>query len=107
MSFLEIENLHNYIELLPVCFVGIFAGFISYLQIDAEEKKQGSFKHILRVVITSSFLTLVVFSILTATNLPYLACVGISAGVGYFGIDKAIDLAQKLINLKGSKETKK
>lgn len=97
-----LTQIENYIELIPVVFVGLFAGLISYLQSE-EENQNKKMKYIFKVIITSSFLTLIVFSILTATNLPYLACVGISAGVGYFGIDKAIEVAQKLISLKSNK----
>lgn len=93
--------LNEYIELLPICFVGIVSGCINYLQVESAGKKET-----IRIIITSSFLTILTYAILTSTSLPYLACVGISAAVGYFGIDKAIELAQKLLSLKGSKEGK-
>lgn len=101
-------NLHNYIELIPVGIVGILAGIISYLQnTQTCSDKYRNLKHTLKVIVTSSFLTILTYSILTATSLPYLGNVGISAAVGYFGIDRAIELAQKLLNLKGSKNENK
>lgn len=99
-------NLKHYTQLLPVCFVGIFAGIISYMQmekVDCDLNDKHNIKRTLKTIITGTFLTLLTYSILTATNLPYLACVGISAAVGYFGFDKAIELVQKIISLRSSK----
>lgn len=106
-ALLEIfPNLKHYTQLLPVCFVGIFAGIVNYLQVkrnDCDLDDRYNIKATLKTVITSTFLTLLTYSILTATNLPYLACVGISATVGYFGLDKAIEIVQKIISLRSNK----
>lgn len=99
-------NIKHYTQLLPVCFVGIFAGIVNYLQVEKTEcalDDRHNIKATIKTIITSTFLTLLTYSILTATDLPYLACVGVSAAVGYFGFDKAIELVQKIIALRGSK----
>ncbi len=93
-------NLAHYLELFPVSFVAILAGVMNYL---GQEKHNKDLILTLRVVATSAFLALITYSILSATDLPYLARVGLSAAVGYFGIDNAIDIVQKLIALKSNK----
>lgn len=88
-------NLKEYIQLLPVSAVGLLSGFIRYY---SGEKR--NLKEALKIVVTSVFLTLIAYSILTAIDLPYLARVGISAFVGHFGVDRAIELVQKMMSVK-------
>lgn len=88
----------NYKELIPISCVGLLAGIASYYADDAP-------KRIIKVIITSSFLTILVFTILTMSDLPYLAKVGIAAGAGYFGIDKSLELIQKLLAFKNRNQS--
>lgn len=100
---LYFPNITHYLQLLPVSLVAILAGVVNYLGQDyCHKSKMQTFK----VVCTSAFLALLTYSILTATDLPYLAKVGISAAVGYFGIDKAIELVQKLLSLRNNNPDK-
>lgn len=99
-------NLKHYTQLIPVCFVGLLVGLVNYMQYtpqDCDMNDKSGIKRTIKTILTSTFLTLLTYSILTATNLPYLACVGISAAVGYFGFDKAIEIVQKIIALKSNK----
>ncbi|BEG56466.1 hypothetical protein NHP21005_01540 [Helicobacter sp. NHP21005] len=52
------------------------------------------------VVCTSGFICMCVFAMLSSTNLPYMAKVGLSASVGYFGIDRTIEVVQKILSLR-------
>lgn len=90
-------NLKEYTQLLPVSIVGILSGVVSYYGAESRNLKEA-----FRIVITSMFLTLMVYSILSATDLPYLARVGISAFLGYFGVDKAIELVQNILAFKNN-----
>lgn len=92
-------HLKHYLELIPVSLVALFAGIISYFNGD---KAQRSKSYAIKVIITSAFLALTAYTILSATDLPYLAKVGISAMIGFFGIDKSIELVQKLLSLKNN-----
>lgn len=92
-----IQQFSDFKELIPIFCVGLFAGLASYYADDSNKK-------ITKIVITSTFLTLLVFTILTMADLPYLAKVGISAGAGYFGIEKSLELIQKLLSLKNQRK---
>ncbi|WP_104732688.1 phage holin family protein [Helicobacter salomonis] len=83
------------LELLPIMLIGLLSGALSYFN-----GENVSLKKAFVVVCTSSFICLCVYSMLSATNLPYLAKVGLSASVGYFGIDKALEILKNILNLK-------
>ena len=94
---LFLPNYREYFQLLPISIVGILAGVVSYYGSEGKQIKEA-----LKIVVTSMFLTIVVYSLLSATDLPYLAKVGVSACVGYFGVEKAIELVQKILALKNN-----
>lgn len=93
-ALLEIfPNLKHYIELIPVCMVGLFSGAAGYYG-DGEQEKSG--KRAIKSLITSSFLCVMAYSMLTALDsIPYLARVGIAAAIGYFGIERALEIIKK------------
>lgn len=93
-----LESLNPYLELLPIALVGLLAGFMSAL--DNSENIAKCFKIALKRIVLSSFLCVVAYSILSATDLPYLARVGISACIGFLGIEKAISYAKEILNFK-------
>lgn len=103
-----IEEAH-YLELLPIAIVGILAGVVSFFndEQDTPNKLRAHFKVAIKSVLTSSFLCVIVYATLSATDLPYLARVGIAAALGFLGIEKALNLAKELLAFKnGNKEGK-
>lgn len=91
-------NAVHYIELLPVGCVALLAGVINYF--NTEVKESNTKLYALKTITTSAFLGLIAYSMLSATDLPYLAKIGITAGIAFFGIDKAIELVQRIISLR-------
>lgn len=85
------------LPLLPILAIGILSGCFSWMNSECS-----SWKCALKIVATSSFLSVMAFSILSATDLPYLAKIGVSAGVGYFGLEKAIELIQRILNFRNN-----
>lgn len=95
----------EYKPLIPLLLVGVLSGVMRLLNTPSEERDTKV--EVAKTVLTSLFLTILCFMILTSIDsLPYLAKVGISAFVGYFGIDKALDLARKLLDLRGQPKPK-
>ena len=97
-------NINKYLELMPVMLMGLLSGVVSYFN-DGSAESKVAYKHAIKSIVTCAFLAILAYSILSATDLPYLAKVGISCAIGYFGIDKAIELVQKIIALKGARTT--
>lgn len=98
------NDLSSFLPLVPILFVGILSGIFGYINSECNNLKSA-----IKIVSTSAFLSLIAFCILSATDLPYLAKVGCSAGIGYFGIDKALELIAKMLSFKNApnKESKK
>lgn len=100
MSGSEIEEL---VSLLPILIISFFVGLASFFtQKEAEMDKSVIIVNLLKQVLMSIVLCLIVYSILTMSDLPYLAKIGISCAVGFFGIDKALSIVQNILNLKNS-----
>lgn len=98
-------NLGKYLELMPVCLMGVLSGIVSYFNSGGAKDSNNAYKQAVKNILTCAFLAILSYSILSATDLPYLAKVGISCAVGFFGVDKAIEIAQTLIAMKGSRTT--
>ncbi|WP_163532237.1 phage holin family protein [Helicobacter suis] len=91
----SVLKLQQYAELLPIGLIGIVAGTLNYFS-----SNNKGLKHAAKFACVSGFISLCVFSMLSATDLPYMAKVGISASVGYFGIDKAIDIVKNIFSIR-------
>ena len=98
-------NLYRYLELMPVMMMGILSGIVSYFNNTNASDSNNAYTHAIKSIVTCAFLAILTYSILSATDLPYLAKVGISCAIGYFGIDKTIELVQNIITLKGARTT--
>lgn len=107
MDFLTelFPNIHKYLELMPVLLMGILSGIVSYFNNVCDNDLRKAYKQAFKSILTCAFLAILSYSILSATDLPYLAKVGISCAIGFFGIDKAIEIVQKIIALKGARTT--
>lgn len=105
MSEHEIEQI---ISLIPLLVIGIFVGIAGYFSnFDKEnQEKENSARAFFKHLIVSSAICLIVYSILSATELPYLAKLGVSCAFAFFGIDKALSIIRDIINLRGSKNEK-
>lgn len=106
-------NLQELIELIPIALIGLLIGLVSYFT-DKEraDDKEDSFNEnplitALKQVLFSLTICVIVYSILTATNLPYLAKIGVSSAVSFFGVDKAISILKDLIALRSGRDDKK
>ena len=91
----SILKLEQYVELLPILLIGLIAGALNYLSADST-----GFKHAIKFACMSAFISSCVFALTSATELPYMARVGIAASVGYFGIDRAIEIVKNIFSIK-------
>lgn len=100
MSEAEFEQL---ISLTPILIISFFVGVASFFtQHEKGIDKADIIKNLIKQVLLSVVLCLMVYSILSASDLPYLAKIGISCAVGFFGIDKALSIIQNILSLKNS-----
>lgn len=89
--------LAQYAELIPIALVGALSGFMCIL--DSKDLSVG-IKGALRRILVSSFLCALTYAILSTTELPYLARVGISACVAFLGFERAISYVKEFLEMR-------
>ena len=89
--------------ILPCILLGVFCGIGSYFNNFLHDE---NFKPSVRKVVASAFSSaitaFIIFAILDTTDFSFMVKLAISSGVAFFGIDKALDIVQKLMNLRKS-----
>lgn len=109
MSEYEVEQI---LSLLPIVVISVMVGLASYFtksneDIENENSSEKPYKVFLKQMTLSITICIMVYSILSATDLPYLAKIGISSAMAFFGIEQALNIIQTIISLKnGNKEAK-
>lgn len=92
--------------ILPVLILGAFCGVASYFSEYLKDELHKSKPHTSKVrrAIASTFssasIAFIIFAILDSSSLTYMTKLAISCGVAFFGFDKAIEIAEKLLSLK-------
>lgn len=104
MTESEFEQL---IGLIPIFIISLIVGVGSFFtQGEPDDDKKTMIKRFFKQIILSVMLCLIVFATLSATSLPYLAKIGISCAVAFFGVEKALSIVQNILNLKNGKGDK-
>lgn len=89
---------------LPCIILGIFCGIASYFQnyLKDEEFKPSKGKLVANGL-TSVILSFIIFAILDSTDLSFMTKLAISSAVAFLGIDKALDVVERLLRLRSQK----
>lgn len=89
---------------LPCIVLGIFCGVASYFQnyLKDEDFKPNKGKLVANGL-TSAILSFVIFAILDSTDLSFMTKLAISSAVSFLGIDKALDVVERLLRLRSQK----
>ena len=85
------------IELLPIFIYGAVAGLASYLNSDSKERK--NFIRLFKVILFNSILCATIYGLALEFGLSYLAAVSLGAFVSLMGLDKTLDVGDKLFSL--------
>lgn len=88
--------------LLPSILLGLFCGLAAYFKgfMDDLEHKP-SVRVALANMLTSAIMSFIVFAILDSTDFSFMTKLAISSLVAFLGVDKALDLAAKLLQMRG------
>lgn len=109
-------NLIKLVELLPIAIIGLLVGGISYFADKEEDNKNGEDDNKckkekeknLKDAVAHTFYSLVVcviiYACLDATDLPYLAKVGVASAVSFFGIDNIMSIVERVIALRSARK---
>lgn len=103
MSFLD------FLEYLPLILVGFFMGLFKALRAevlreDEEDESVTSKFDVLKIFIVEGIqgavFCFVVYGLLSLTELPYIFKVCVGALIAYLGIDKAMELVEKVLSIR-------
>ena len=100
----EIETIISqglYFELAPIILLGIFAGLAKFFARDDDPEYEASWRDFFYHAISSMVICVIIYALLDSTDLSYMSRFAVSGLVAFFGIDKAIDYAQKILSLRG------
>ena len=90
----------EYIAIIPCLVLGFLIGLANYFKPLLENHNfRGSWHRMFASMLSSSVLSFIIFAILDSTDLTFMTKLAISCAVAFLGIDKAVDLIERLLNL--------
>lgn len=95
-----IISFDEYLAIIPCILLGFLVGIANYLKpflVDDEYK--GTWRKLFASALSSAVISFMIFAILDDTNLTFMTKLAISCAVAFFGIEKAIDLVERLLSL--------
>ena len=104
MLMSEIEKFISqglYFELAPIILLGIFAGLAKFFARDDDPEHEATWRDFFYHAISSMVVCVIIYALLDSTDLSYMSRFAVAGLVAFFGIDKAIDYAQKILSLRG------
>lgn len=91
--------------ILPCVLLGIFCGIASYFQnFLHDENFKPSVRKLVANGLVSAIMSFIIFACLDSTDFSFMTKLAISSAVAFLGIDRALDIAQKLLSLRGNKD---
>lgn len=102
-------NFLDFLEYLPLILVGFFMGLFKALRAevlreDEEDESVTSKFDVLKIFIVEGIqgavFCFVVYGLLSLTELPYIFKVCVGALISYLGIDKAMELVEKVLSIR-------
>ena len=102
-------NFLDFLDYLPLILVGFFMGLFKALRAevlreDEEDESVTSKFDVLKIFIVEGIqgavFCFVVYGLLSLTELPYIFKVCVGALIAYLGIDKAMELVEKVLSIR-------
>ena len=102
-------NFLDFLEYLPLILVGFFMGLFKALRAevlreDEEDESVTSKFDVLKIFIVEGIqgavFCFVIYGLLSLTELPYIFKVCVGALIAYLGVDKAMELVEKVLSIR-------
>lgn len=92
--------------IVPCIVLGLLVGIANYFKEFAhDEPIKPSVRKFLGVFFSGGVISFISFSLLHEfTGMSYLAKLGLATAVTFFGVDKVLEIAQKILHLKGGEK---
>lgn len=93
------------LAIFPCLLLGFLVGVANYYKpfIEGEKEHKPSIKKFMGCATSSAVISFIIFAMLDSTNFTFLTKLSISSAVAFLGIDKAIEIAHKVLSLRGGR----
>lgn len=96
-----IIGFNEYLAIIPCLLLGFLVGVANYFKpFLIDDGYKGSCRKLFASAMSSVVVSFMIFAILDSTNLTFMTKLAISCAVAFLGIDKAIDLVERLLSLR-------
>lgn len=89
-----------FFELFPILIIGVLSGIANFCRKDSDEETEANWRDFFYQFSSSILICGIVYAILDSTNFSYMTRWAIAGAVSFYGVDKALEIAQKLLNLR-------
>ena len=97
-------NYVSMLEYLPLVLVGFFIGLFKALKNEDDEEKEERLLDIVKIFliegVNGAILCFICYGLLSLAELPYIFKVCAGALIAYLGMDKAMDLIDRFLNIR-------
>lgn len=96
-----IIGFNEYLAIIPCILLGFLVGVANYFKPFLENDDfKTSWRRFFASATSSVVLSFIIFAILDSANLTFMTKLAISSAVAFLGIDKAVDLVERLLSLR-------
>lgn len=89
------------LAIIPCILLGFLVGVANYFKpFLIDDNYKGTWKKFFASATSSAVISFVIFAVLDGTDLTFMTKLAISCAVAFLGIDRAVDLAERLLSLR-------
>lgn len=86
---------------VPCILLGFLVGVANYFKpFISDDNYKGTWKKFFASATSSAVISFMIFAILDSTDLTFMTKLAISCAVAFLGIDRAVDLVERLLSLR-------
>ncbi len=92
---------NEYMAIIPCLVLGFLVGVANYFKpFMSDDNYEGTWRKFCASAMSSAILSFIIFAVLDGTALTFMTKLAISCAVAFLGIEKAMDLVERLLSLR-------
>lgn len=99
-TFGGIIGFNEHLAIIPCVLLGFLVGVANYFKPFLSDDYKGTWRKFFASATSSAVLSFIIFAILDSANLTFMTKLAISCAVAFLGIDRAVDLVERLLSLR-------
>lgn len=91
----------EYWAIIPCLILGFLVGVANFFKpFMSDDDYKGTWRKFFASAMSSAVLSFIIFAILDSANLTFMTKLAISCAVAFLGVDRAVDLVERLLSLR-------